>query len=176
MTSNGVSSQMDQLDLSDTDTEDLFASPSRVEQKKANKSKDSISEPPKTPAFSTRSTANPGESRYGTEEARETALRKELAGIRNINQVVEGVTESLDKAKDNMDVRLCPNECAGCFSESWNAYLNSSPFPRRFPTPVLFYKLGHASCRKPNIISVLYSTHPGMVPRKTLLIRRMSRC
>lgn len=110
MASNGVSSQMNDLDLSDTDTEDLFASPSRVEQKKAQNSKSSISENtkiPKTPVPSSKANATSGESKYDTQEAREAALRKELAGIKNINQVVEGVVESLEKAKGNMDVRAC---------------------------------------------------------------------
>ena len=108
MASNGISSQMDRLDLSDTDTEDLFASPSRAEKKKNQKPKNSTSDVPKTPSSSSRpNAATPVESKYDTEEAREAALRKELAGIRNINHVVEGVVESLEKVKGNMDVRIC---------------------------------------------------------------------
>lgn len=108
MASNGISSQMDHLDLSDTDTEDLFASPSRAEKKKPHRPKSSTSDVPKTPSSSLRNNPpTPGESKYDTDEAREAALRKELAGIRNINQVVEGVVESLEKAKGNMDVRAC---------------------------------------------------------------------
>jgi hypothetical protein len=45
------------------------------------------------------------ESRYTTAEAREAALTQELENIRKINQVVEGVVDSLDKAKSNMEVR-----------------------------------------------------------------------
>ena len=107
MASNGVSAQMNDLHLSDSDTEDLFASPSRLDQKRAHASKTSLSETPKPPVSSSRTNATPGQSKYDTEESREAALRKELAGIRNINQVVEGVVESLDKAKGNMDVRAC---------------------------------------------------------------------
>ena len=44
------------------------------------------------------------ESHYSTEEAREAALRKELESVRNVNRVIEGVVESLEKAKNNMDV------------------------------------------------------------------------
>lgn len=45
-----------------------------------------------------------GGSRFSTDEAREAALRQELENIRNINEVVEGVVESLEKAKTNMEV------------------------------------------------------------------------
>lgn len=44
------------------------------------------------------------ESRYSTEEAHQAALKQELENIKRINQVIEGVVESLEKAKSNMDV------------------------------------------------------------------------
>jgi hypothetical protein len=50
----------------------------------------------------------PEESRYDAEEAeksRDAQLRQELENVRKINQVIEGVVESLEKAKNNMDVR-----------------------------------------------------------------------
>lgn len=40
------------------------------------------------------------------DEAREASLRQELAGIRSINEVVEGVIESLERAKGNIVVSL----------------------------------------------------------------------
>ena len=43
------------------------------------------------------------------EEERETLLQAELQGIQNINRVIEGVVDSLDRAKQNMEVR---NSCA----------------------------------------------------------------
>lgn len=39
------------------------------------------------------------------EDPREVALRAELASVRRINAVIEGVTASLEKAKSNMSVR-----------------------------------------------------------------------
>ena len=36
--------------------------------------------------------------------ARESALLKELEGVRNLNQVMEGVISAMSKARDNMDV------------------------------------------------------------------------
>jgi hypothetical protein len=45
-----------------------------------------------------------GGSRFSTDEARDAALRQELQNIRSINEVIEGVVESLGKAKSNMEV------------------------------------------------------------------------
>lgn len=42
------------------------------------------------------------------QDARDAALRAELAGVQNINKVIEGVIESLEKAKANMEVCILP--------------------------------------------------------------------
>jgi hypothetical protein len=60
-------------------------------------------EPPKTPSNQN--------SRFDAEdahEAREVALRRELEGVRNINEVIEGVLGTLERAKGNMGVSSCP--------------------------------------------------------------------
>lgn len=88
------------LSLSDSsDAEDLFASPSRTSKstKKAN--------PTSTEALNAPLQRN-GASKYDTEQARNTALQKELEGVRGINEVIEGVISSLECAKGNMDVRI----------------------------------------------------------------------
>lgn len=77
---------------SDTDTEDLFASPSSAGTKLAQQKAQKASSP------------TPTDSTTDIEEAREASLRRELARIRNINEVVEGVVYSLAQAKGNMDV------------------------------------------------------------------------
>ena len=154
MASNGVSSQMNDLHLSDSDTEDLFASPSRLDQKKAHRSKTSLSETPVPPPSSSRPNATPGQSKYDTEEAREAALRKELAGVRNINQVVEGVIESLEKAKGNMDVRACSPHTINHLPECWPLKSLSSLFPVLCPTHAPSCKLGLVSYRRPNTTNV----------------------
>lgn len=81
----------DRLSLSDSDSDALFATP-------AAKS----GQPPAhdDPAKA----ARPKES-WSTKEEREAALRKELESVRNVNKVIEGVVESLEKAKSNMSVR-----------------------------------------------------------------------
>ena len=156
MASNGISSRMDNLDLSDTDTEDLFASPSRIEQKKAHKPQSSVPETSKTPTASSLSNVAPGESRYDAEEAREVALRKELAGIRNINQVVEGVVESLEKAKGNMDVRCCTFWNVDAFHNVYWLISESSPCLIRLLMPAPSCKHGPASSPRPSTTNASY--------------------
>lgn len=43
---------------------------------------------------------------FDAEEVREATLRRELEGVRNINEVIEGVIGTLERAKGNMGVRL----------------------------------------------------------------------
>jgi hypothetical protein len=81
------------MNLSDSsDNEDLFASPSRA-SKPNQKSKQTEPAPQRN-----------GESKYDTEQAREASLQRELESVRSINDVIEGVVNSLECAKGNMDV------------------------------------------------------------------------
>jgi hypothetical protein len=81
------------MNLSDSsDNEDLFASPSRA-SKSTQKSKQTEAPPQRN-----------GESKYDTEQARESLLQRELESVRSINDVIEGVVNSLESAKGNMDV------------------------------------------------------------------------
>jgi hypothetical protein len=86
------------LDLSESDTEDLFASPSRSSKPKPKPNSNLLEN---TNAPSQRN----GESKYDAEQAREVALHKELKSVRSINEIIEGVVSSLESAKGNMDVR-----------------------------------------------------------------------
>ncbi|KAK2802702.1 hypothetical protein FQN51_004226 [Onygenales sp. PD_10] len=100
MSISSARAEMEKLELSDDDTDALWASPSK---------------PPKntgttTPPGNDNARAAPeqdyarnSETQYDREEAREAALRRELESVRNINQVVEGIIESLDRAKGNME-------------------------------------------------------------------------
>jgi hypothetical protein len=79
------------------DESDIFASPTKTP--KASKSRrGSEAERPKTPPPANKATP------FDAEEVREAALRRELEGVRNINQVIEGVIGTLEKAKGNMGV------------------------------------------------------------------------
>lgn len=84
--------------MDESGDEDLFASPSAGNEPKPN---DDDAQSPERPE----ATANQN-ARYDAEEAKEAALRRELEGVRNINQVIEGVIATLDKANGNMDVGL----------------------------------------------------------------------
>lgn len=81
------------LALSDSDNDSLLASPSRP-QSRTQATKDQRT----------------GETRYDAEEARNAALQRELEGVRSINEVIEGVVSSLERAKGNMDVGVFEDE------------------------------------------------------------------
>ena len=45
------------------------------------------------------------EPNHENQEAKDHALRQELASVRKVNETIEGVISSLEKAKENMGVR-----------------------------------------------------------------------
>jgi hypothetical protein len=59
---------------------------------------------PKTPTPSNQKEKEP----FDAEELREVQLRRELEGVRNINEVIEGVIGTLERAKGNMGVSPPP--------------------------------------------------------------------
>jgi outer membrane translocation and assembly module TamA len=94
---------MDRLQLSDEDTEVLWDSPSKHKTKRLNQSyikQESSSPVPRAD--------HEDETLFDQQEAREAALRSELQSLRNINQVIESLLGSLDRAKGNMEVSDCP--------------------------------------------------------------------
>lgn len=112
---------MDALNLSDSDSDALFDTPAaRQNKKKAHDAGTDAGE--STAGGKTRVK----ESHYTTEEAREAALRRELESIRNVNKVIEGVVESLQKAKDNMEV-CCPKLGFDRNTDSWPDCLQNCP-------------------------------------------------
>lgn len=99
MTVPSAAEEIERLQLSDSDTEDLWNSPSKRRSQKHSK---------KTPDED-RSAPEPRHSHddgsvFDREEAREAALRNELQSVRNISEVIEGLLDSLDNAKGNMEV------------------------------------------------------------------------
>jgi hypothetical protein len=91
---------MDRLQLSDDDSDDLWNSPSKRRSNKPTRHKvpEERSTTPETRP------SHDGETLFDRQEAREAALQDELQTVRNINQVIEGLLGSLDRAKGNMDV------------------------------------------------------------------------
>ena len=96
---------VEKLQLSDEDTEDLWASPSKVNgnAKAGSRSYDAELET---------SHSRNGASSYNEEESRDGALRRELESVRKVNEALEGVLESLDRAKDNMEASHSSKQCS----------------------------------------------------------------
>lgn len=102
--------------LSDLDIEakDLFSSPSSARKKPAQQNAQQAPSPPLT------------DSKADSEDAREASLRRELAGIRSINEVIEGVVDSLAQTKGNMDV---------CTIVTSVAFFTYTHYNRQYPAP-----------------------------------------
>lgn len=102
----------DKVDLPNHDTHsgDLFGSSSRA-TKKPGQTYPTVQRTANTPSASSREPVKDPDS--DAEEAREASLQRELAGIRSINRVIEGVVDSLERAKGNMDV--CLRHCLICW-------------------------------------------------------------
>lgn len=107
MARTGATPTTELLDLSDpaTDSEDLFASPSRTVKQKRS-SQQTRPEPGNLNTTDNSSREPRHDADLDSEQAHEAALRRELAGIRSINEVIEGVVNSLEQARGNMDVGL----------------------------------------------------------------------
>lgn len=93
--------QMEKLELSDEDTEELWNSPSKRGNKPLNR-KTTTNESRTTPELKSSRDSEPV---YAHGEGREAALQNELQSVRKINEVIEGLLSSLDTAKGNMGVR-----------------------------------------------------------------------
>ncbi|QSZ30368.1 hypothetical protein DSL72_004891 [Monilinia vaccinii-corymbosi] len=118
-----ASPDIGKLDLSDSGNEDLFASPSKP-------SKSNL-KPPHKDADSSAPAHRSGGSKYDTETAREAALQKELEGVRNINELIEGVLGSLDLAKGNMDTVSQTVTSASMLLNTWIRILSQTEHNQR---------------------------------------------
>ncbi len=126
MAQNGIDANLDSLSLSDTeadDTEDLFASPSVKTNKPHNKSAAQVeidaSQPPDP------------ESEENALAAHEASLRRELASLRSMNQVITGITTSLEKAKSNMDTVSATVTNASTLLTTWTRILSQAEHNQR---------------------------------------------
>lgn len=132
---------MDDLNLSDSDSDVLFDTP--APRKNKQRAQDAGAEAGEGAAAGK---TRVKESHYTTEEAREAALHRELESMRNVNKVIEGVVESLQKAKDNMGVSATAHERAQHAD-------SNRPSPRQFKMPLHSFKPGHAYSRRLNTTS-----------------------
>lgn len=84
----------------EVDPSELFSSPIKPSDLPSSRPKTPIT--PKTPTPS--NSKDKEKEPFDAEEVRGNALRRELEGVRNINEVIEGVIGTLERAKGNMGV------------------------------------------------------------------------
>ncbi|KAL4928409.1 DASH complex subunit Duo1-domain-containing protein [Aspergillus undulatus] len=118
--------EMDRLQLSDEDTEDLWDSPSKRGKKKLShpQIKQESSSPP------TQSDRDE-ETLFDRQEAREVALRNELQTVRNVNNVIESLLGSLDRAKGNMETVSRTVNNASTLLNTWTRILSQTEHNQR---------------------------------------------
>ncbi|KAL1610032.1 hypothetical protein SLS60_001697 [Paraconiothyrium brasiliense] len=112
--------------FSDSDSDVLFDTPA-ARKNQINAPDDAI-DVEEGPAASK---ARTKESHYTTKEDREAALRKELESVRNVNKVIEGVVESLQKAKNNMDTVSKTVNNATTLLQTWTRILSQTEHNQR---------------------------------------------
>ncbi|KAI9864310.1 MAG: hypothetical protein M1813_003230 [Trichoglossum hirsutum] len=124
---------LERLDLSDTDTDELFASPSRDNKIPDPADNFNIKQPRETePSRPNNNTqARQQESRYDSDEARVEMLRKELDGVREVNEVIEGVQASLERAKGNMETVSRTVMSASTLLNTWIRILSQTEHNQR---------------------------------------------
>jgi hypothetical protein len=120
---------MDSSILDDDSSSDIFASPSKPPKSASNTSKPASAAQPHD-AAAPQTPANPP-TRFDAEEAREAALRRELEGVRNINQVIEGVIATLDRAKGNMGTVSQTVTNASTLLNTWTRILSQTEHNQR---------------------------------------------
>ncbi|PLB33685.1 DASH complex subunit Duo1-domain-containing protein [Aspergillus candidus] len=126
MAFRSTAEEMERLQLSDEDTEDLWDSPSKRGTKKQNRTppvEESTTPPPKT--------SHDSGTLFDRQEAREAALQNELRSVRHINEVIEGLLGSLDCAKGNMDTVSRTVDSASTLLNTWTRILSQTEHNQR---------------------------------------------
>lgn len=103
------------MDPNEVDPSELFSSPIKPSELPSR------SKTPMTPKTPTAGNTSKEKEPFDAEEVRAAALRRELEGVRNINEVIEGVIGTLERAKGNMGVSSYPPHAA----ESTSAHLTT---------------------------------------------------
>ncbi|KAK8194463.1 DASH complex subunit Duo1-domain-containing protein, partial [Phyllosticta paracitricarpa] len=98
----------------------------------ARKSKVALADPHASPSASPDQPRHQRtESRYTTHEAREAALKRELDQVRSVNKVIEGVVESLEKARSNMNTVHHTVNSASTLLHTWTRILSATEHNQR---------------------------------------------
>ncbi|KAJ5643726.1 uncharacterized protein N7484_006233 [Penicillium longicatenatum] len=119
--------EMDRLQLSDEDTEDLWDSPSKRGTHKTFNPRTSN----EIPAPEPRQPRDGGDTLFDRQEAREAALHNELQTVRKINEVIEGLLGSIDRAKGNMDTVSRTVTSASTLLNTWTRILSQTEHNQR---------------------------------------------
>ena len=105
------------------DTEDLFASPSMLTKARRPQ------QPPEDLKF--QPPVDPPDTEEGHTAAHEASLRRELASVRSMNQVISGVVDSLEKAKTNMETVSATVFNASNLLTTWTRILSQTEHNQR---------------------------------------------
>ncbi|RHZ67520.1 uncharacterized protein CDV56_108583 [Aspergillus thermomutatus] len=128
MAVRSTAEEMDRLQLSDDDSDDLWNSPSK---RRSNKPTHHHKVPEERSTTPETRPSHDGETLFDRQEAREAALRHELQTVRNINQVIEGLLGSLDRAKGNMDTVARTVDSASTLLNTWTRILSQTEHNQR---------------------------------------------
>ncbi|KAI9716076.1 MAG: hypothetical protein M1828_000487 [Chrysothrix sp. TS-e1954] len=96
----------------------------------AHNSRPTSSSQPKTPA-NPKSRPNNNTTTSEATDSRDAALRAELESVRRVNQVIEGVLGSLEKAKGNMDTVNRTVSSASTLLDTWTRILSRTEHTQR---------------------------------------------
>ena len=120
---------LDNLSISDTEldeTEDLFASPSIPKTSRVPLDGNGTQD-----GGEHRAPATGSDSEEDAFAAHEAALRRELASLHSMNQVISGITASLEKAKSNMDTVAATVDNASTLLNTWTRVLSQTEHNQR---------------------------------------------
>lgn len=126
---NMAEPNIEELRLSDEEDDSLFASPSATAHAKQavpshSRSQSQTQQQPKPPPART-------QSKQDLEDARNARLRAELAKIREVNDIIEGTTSSLRKAKENMGTVHTTVNNASTLLATWTRILSQTEHNQR---------------------------------------------
>ncbi|KAH8695353.1 DASH complex subunit Duo1-domain-containing protein [Talaromyces proteolyticus] len=125
MTSSSAAEELERLQLSDEDTEELWNSPSQ------RRAKSVIQKTSTTPTPAERPQPRESDTVYDQEEAHEQALRNELHRVRAVNQAIEGVLHSLQQARGNMENVSRTVDSASTLMNTWTRILSQTEHNQR---------------------------------------------
>ncbi|KAJ4381939.1 hypothetical protein N0V85_008639 [Neurospora sp. IMI 360204] len=134
----------DRMEISDEEGSSLFASPTHPPTSRAHPPSQAQQQQ-KTPVASSAAaaaasaakdpTTNQSSRSFGidntTIESREAALQRELEGVRKINQVIEGVIGTLERAKGNMGTVNRTIHSASHLLTTWTRILSQTEHNQR---------------------------------------------